>query len=259
MRRIAVATATACAVLAIVPAIASAHNGSVVMKCSSVTYTYNNESFGDGGTTSIQTILETVTIDGAQAAQTTVTVNPLQAGTTISTLPITLSGGSHTVVANAFDETTGKAVVVNSLSSGQSAPNGHFPVTQTVSACPAPLTPGFWKNHQAATSALLPQSLGGYSVTTFSQASAVFKQMNCGKDGAFGCLAGHLLAAELNVANQAIEPACASDAISAANTLLSTDGYVGPIGKYSLSAGDTAEAISLANTLSNYSSGSPSC
>jgi hypothetical protein len=249
----------ACCVLGIIPAIASAHNGSVTMKCSSVTYTYNDKSFGDGGTTAVQTIVETVTVDGAQVAQTTTTVNPLDGGTTVSTVPITLSSGSHTVVANAFDQTTGKEVLVNSLASGQTDVNGHFPVTETVSGCPAALTPGYWKNHQAATTALLPQPLGGYTVTTFSQAQDVFAAMNCGKSSAFGCLAGQLLAAELNVANQANEPACAATAISDANSLLSSGGYVGPSGTYSLSASVRAEAVSLASALSNYNQGSSTC
>jgi hypothetical protein len=262
MRRIALAIAMACGMLAITPAIASAHTGTVAMTCSSVTYTFDDASFAYGGTTFVQTILETVSIGGTKTAQTTVQINPLDGSTTVSSLPISVPAGSHTVVADAFDQTTGAEVQIVVLANGQTSTNGYFPVTQTVQGCAGALTPGFWKNHEAATSALLPQSLGGFAVTTFSDAHAVFVAMNCGNSSsqnAFGCLAGHLLAAELNVANGAAEPGCASSAISEANSLLSGDGYVGPTGTYALSAADRATAVSLAGSLSNYNNGSPTC
>ena len=60
-------------------------------------------------------------------------------------------------------------------------------------------TPGYWKNHQAATTAHLPQLLGSYTVSTFAQATAIFDAMKC--SDAINCLAGHLLAAELDVAS----------------------------------------------------------
>src|SRR5712691_11968939 len=46
-------------------------------------------------------------------------------------------------------------------------------------------------------SAQVPQTLGGYTVSTFAQASAIFDAMNC--SDAINCLAGHLLAAQLDV------------------------------------------------------------
>lgn len=93
-------------------------------------------------------------------------------------------------------------------------------------------TPGYWKNHQAATSALLPQSLGGYTVSTFAQATAVFAAMKC--SDAVNCLAGHLLAAELDVANGS--SICISGVIFQANQFLMKVGYAGP-GSYTISAG----------------------
>ena len=39
-------------------------------------------------------------------------------------------------------------------------------------------TPGYWKKHEAATTALLPQPLGSYTVSTFTQATAVFDAMS---------------------------------------------------------------------------------
>src|SRR5205823_6595506 len=65
-------------------------------------------------------------------------------------------------------------------------------------------TIGYWKNHQSQTTALLPQKLGNYNVATFAQATAVFNATNCSSttpQDAIGCLAGQLLAAELNLAN----------------------------------------------------------
>lgn len=122
-------------------------------------------------------------------------------------------------------------------------------------------TPGYWKNHSGATTPLLPVFLGGYKVDTFAKAQAVFNAMNC--SDAVGCLAGQLLAAELNVKNGVGAPACASTAISSANNFLSTVpvdtgttpptvGYAGPTGTYSLTSSQRATAIALNNTLSNF-------
>jgi hypothetical protein len=268
MRRLPLAVTVAFALLAIAPSIAAAHTGTATVTCTSVTYTYDNASFGNGGTTQVQTILEQVFIDGSSipAAETTVQINPLAGGTTTSSLAISVptDGHSHTVTVDAFDETTGHEVQVGSLSSGQTSNNGYFPITQTITcaAASAPLTPGYWKNHEAATTALLPQSLGGYTVDTFAKAQAVFDAMNCGNSSsqnAFGCLAGHLLAAELNEANGAASPSCVTNAISEANALLSSGGYSGPTGTYSLTVAQRNAAISIAGTLDAFNNGSPTC
>src|SRR5262249_51843303 len=50
---------------------------------------------------------------------------------------------------------------------------------QTESPFAPALTPGFWKNHEAATTALLPITLGAYNVNTFPKARAVFVAMKC--------------------------------------------------------------------------------
>ena len=115
------------------------------------------------------------------------------------------------------------------------------------------LTPGFWKNHQAATTALLPQPLGKYTVSTFSQATAVFAAMKC--SDAVNCLAGHLLAAELDVANGS--SICIAGVIFQANQFLKQVGYTGP-GSYTISAGQRASALSLEQTLDNYTNDSTS-
>ncbi len=112
-------------------------------------------------------------------------------------------------------------------------------------------TPGYWKNHEAATTALLPQPLGGYTVSTFAQAVAVFDAMKC--SDAVNCLAGHLLAAQLDVANGS--STCIAGAISDANAFLTSVGYAGP-GSYTITAAQRAQALSLEQTLDNYTNDS---
>jgi hypothetical protein len=114
-------------------------------------------------------------------------------------------------------------------------------------------TPGFWKNHQTATTALLPQPLGGYTVSTFAQASAVFDAMKC--NDAVNCLAGHLLAAELDVANGS--SICIAGVIFQANQFLVRAGYTGP-GSYTIRPGPRAHAIALEQALDNYTNDSTS-
>jgi hypothetical protein len=117
-------------------------------------------------------------------------------------------------------------------------------------------TPGYWKNHKAATTALLPQTLGTYVVSTFAEAKAVFVAMKC--SNAADCLAGHLLAAELDVANGS--STCINSVIAAANTLLKNAGYNGPL-SVNLTGATAAKAKSLASQLDKYTndSTSPNC
>lgn len=114
-------------------------------------------------------------------------------------------------------------------------------------------TPGFWKNHEAATTALLPQMLGHYTVSTFVQAKAIFDAMNC--SDAVNCLAGHLLAAQLDVANGS--SICITGVIFQANQFLDKVGYAGP-GTYTITAAQRAHAISLEQALDNYTNDSTS-
>jgi hypothetical protein len=114
-------------------------------------------------------------------------------------------------------------------------------------------TPGYWKNHETATTALLPQTLGGYTVSTFAQAQAVFDAMNCAD--AVNCLAGHLLAAQLDVANGS--SICISGVIFQANQFLIKVGYAGP-GSYTITAGQRTTAINLGTQLDNYTNDSTS-
>jgi IgGFc binding protein/Divergent InlB B-repeat domain/Bacterial Ig-like domain (group 1) len=132
-------------------------------------------------------------------------------------------------------------------------------VTATFALAPpsvGALSPGYWKTHQAQTTALLPITLGNYTVSTFAQATAVFNNMNCGtssQNGAAGCLAGQLLAAKLNVKNGA--GTCIAPTIANADAFLVSINYVGPSGTYSLSAAQRALAIQLKDALDKYNNG----
>jgi hypothetical protein len=135
----------------------------------------------------------------------------------------------------------------------------------------AGLTIGYWKTHLAFdsrhpdapyTAKYLPQLLGTYVVDTTAKATAVFNANDCSSKTSAGinCLAAQLLAAELNVANNASN--CADGIIADANTFLSggtVDGvtgvvYTGPK-TYTVTAAQRAEAISLKTALDMYNNG----
>ena len=114
-------------------------------------------------------------------------------------------------------------------------------------------TPGYWKNHAAATTALLPQTLGGYTVSTFADAQAVFNAMKCNQPA--DCLAGHLLAAQLDVANGSAT--CVAATIADANTFLISIGYNG-VASYTLTSAQQTLALSYEATLDSYTNDSTS-
>jgi len=124
--------------------------------------------------------------------------------------------------------------------------------TVTITAPVARLTPGYWKNHLSK--AKLPQTLGNYTVDSYDKATAVYSGMNCSNvqdQNAIGCLAGHLLAATLNVANGA--DGCIGPTIATADAFLKSIGYSGPTGGYpTLTATQRSTAISLKTTLDQY-------
>ena len=118
------------------------------------------------------------------------------------------------------------------------------------------LTPGFWKNHASATSALLPQTLGGWPVSTFASAQAIFDAMKCSAPA--NCLAAHLLAAELDMA--AGSATCILPVVNDANALLSSIGYHG-VANYTLTSAQATQALSDEVALDNYTNDSngPTC
>jgi hypothetical protein len=145
------------------------------------------------------------------------------------------------------------------------------------------LTPGYWKTHLTLdrkhpdapyTAKYLPICLGGtwngtdctggylgkFAVKTTTDATNVFNAMNCSNTGsnstlnqnAVGCLAGHLLAAKLNVANGT--NTCITTTIGLADAALSGDHYIGPSGNYTGIA-NRAYLITLKTALDKYNNG----
>jgi len=145
--------------------------------------------------------------------------------------------------------------------------------SQRVTVCfyNAALTPGYWKNHltydskhpnDPYTAKYLPKSLGNYAVSSTALATAVFNAMNCNNTGsvsqlnqnAIGCLAGHLLAAKLNVANGA-NP-CITTVIGLADTFLIGIPYTGPTGNYTaIGTVKRNQAITYKNAFDKYNNG----
>lgn len=118
-------------------------------------------------------------------------------------------------------------------------------------------TPGYWKNHPEVitANALLPQPLGAFTVNSLADVNAVFDAMNCSstKSGdAAGCLAGQLLAAELNLAMGSLPCVDIVSTIAAANALLTAIGYSGPSGTYTLTDAQRAQALTLKDALDRY-------
>jgi len=104
-------------------------------------------------------------------------------------------------------------------------------------------------------------------VGTILKAAEVFKAMNCSStkaQDAIGCLAGHLLATKLNLANGSL--ACPSilqavadaDAFLKGQTVNGVPGinYTGPSGSYTLTAAQRNLVISLKTKLDNYNNNS---
>jgi len=125
----------------------------------------------------------------------------------------------------------------------------------------ANLTPGFWKTHSNATQPLLDKGifLGTYQVVTFADAKTILSGMGCGSVGPLNCMAGMLLAAELNLANGGSTCIVTNGVIAQANALLTSYNYQG-FKSYSISKADAALAMQLHDELSAYNiDGVPTC
>jgi hypothetical protein len=112
--------------------------------------------------------------------------------------------------------------------------------------------PRYWKTHAAITTALLPQSLGNYSVSTYAEAEDVLSEVGCSQVGGLNCMAEMLVAAELNLADGGSTCIVTNGTTNAAKNLLTKYSYSGPGTVYTLSAADQSLAISLYDELSAY-------
>ncbi len=161
------------------------------------------------------------------------------------------AGGSHTYAA------AGPYTITVTVVDGGGNTTGATAATSVAVVPPADaLSAGYWKNHQAHTTSLLAITLGGYTVGTFVDATAVFANMNCGKSSpndAAGCLAAQLLAAKLNTKNGA--GPCIAPTIASADAFLASIGYTGPNATYTLAAAQRALAIQLKDVLDTYNNG----
>jgi hypothetical protein len=130
------------------------------------------------------------------------------------------------------------------------------------------LTPGYWKNHefgkngQPGTQPLLDKApgifLGTFQVKTFKDAKTILSGMGCGSVGPINCMAGMLLAAELNLANGGSTCIVTNGVIAQANALLVLVGYNGFDTNYTHA--HDAEAKTLHDLLSAYNiDGVPTC
>jgi hypothetical protein len=174
------------------------------------------------------------------------------------------------------------SMTVQALSAGSGGEPASIAWDAAALSVPAPpppaashaLTLAYWKHHKAPVSAtcgpsngcrrtgpwtsqFLSQTLGGYSVDTTQEAIAVWAAKNCGSSKApqvIGCLAAHLLAAKLNVANAA--STCIAGTLAGADAFLTGVTYAGPSGTYPLTSGQRDLAIQLKNTLKAYNNGS---
>jgi hypothetical protein len=158
------------------------------------------------------------------------------------------TGGAGTDTIHATTTVTVGGVTLT-RSTGDSHVGDGSDVTKTFTPPTSPaLTPGFWKNHQAATTALLPITLGGYTVGTFAQAVAVFDAMKC--SAPIDCLAGHLLAAKLDLASGSSKSI--SSVVTQADALLSLLNYAGPGNYTPPTAAQKTLALQLEVLLDNY-------
>jgi hypothetical protein len=208
------------------------------------------------------TVTDSATVTGSGPTPTgTVTFTFFTNGTCT---PTGTSAGTFTLSSTGTATSNTESGLAAGSYSFQATYNGDTTYLPSTGACEpftvqAPgvvqLTPGFWKNHPNATGPLLPLPLGNYTVTTFAQAQAVLSSISCGTTG-IGCLAGQLLATELNVANGG--STCIAPVIAQANALLVTIGYNGP-GTGSVTSAQAAQAKSLASQLAAYSSDKVGC
>jgi hypothetical protein len=141
----------------------------------------------------------------------------------------------------------------------------------------APLTPGYWRNHLGPitsacksnagcssngpyTNTYLPQTLGNFTVAKndYDTVRKIFDNMNCSNtstgNNAIGCLAGHLLATKLNLANGA-DGTCVSTYVTQADTFLVNVNYNGPKTGAFTGSYTRAVAISIKNHLDSFNNG----
>jgi hypothetical protein len=251
-------------------------------------------SAGCSGTiTSGQTKTCTVTNDDKPAHLTVIkhVINNDKGTATASSFTMTI-GGVTATGGNSFpgsESGTEKVVTPGSYTVTETGPAGYFTTfsddcTGTIALGGSKTcivtnndigprrTPGYWKTHEAALAPMLPVKLGNFSVSTLASAMAVFNAMNCSSskpNDAIGCLAAHLFATKLNVANgnsPCIQPTVnkadsflKAGTVTAGGTTATGVTYTGPAGTYTLSSSQRTVATTLAGALDSYNNDKKGC
>jgi uncharacterized repeat protein (TIGR01451 family) len=223
---------------------AALHAGTFTVPASTSLGNPTNVSFGfSDDNTGAPTSDFTATIDWGDASNSTGVIGGSGGSYT--------AGGSHTYAA------AGPYTITVTVVDDGGSTTGATAATSVVVVPPADaLSAGYWKNHQAHTTSLLSITLGGYTVDTFADATAVFANMNCGRSSpndAAGCLAAQFLAANLNLKNGA--GTCIAPTLASADAFLVSIGYTGPNATYTLTAAQRAQAIELKDVLDKYNNG----
>jgi|GEM_PF-6472539 len=191
----------------------------------------------------------------------TVAVKADATGSAFAALPVCATG--ETPVANGC-----VSIAVGGSLVQFDAVATHFSTWAVVIVAPPPVfvparTLGEWKADRTGTASLLPQRLGDYVVGTLADAKSVFDATNCSKSkaaDAIGCLAGHLLTAELNlaagIAARGVADVARADRFLRAESVDGIVGirYAGP-GTYALGKVQRSLALSLKNALDAYNNG----
>jgi hypothetical protein len=166
---------------------------------------------------------------------------------------VLIAGGTVFAKSGGFKDASSKGSSASSQYCPPGSQTGGKKQDPRPENCGVALTIGYWRNHQRHLELLLPVTLGSFAVTNFSTAKAVFDAADCGKNtskSSVGCLAGQLLAAELNIKNQA--STCIQPTIDQANAFLQSIGYTGPSGTYTLTDAQRAQTVQLKSALDHY-------
>jgi hypothetical protein len=227
-------------------------SGTTEITCSQVVWSFTGFPNAENNT-----VTEKVTVNGTTQSTTIFKFNGPSGSNTVA---VTAPAGNVKIDALAHWNTNGVTGLFDHIRQ----------LTCPAPPPAAPLTPGYWKNHLSTgspnTKQHLPQSIGNYEVDTTEKAAAIFKAMRCSNassssQNAIGCLAGQLLATELNLANGS--NACIAAVVSKANSWLmgnTQDGvpgvvYAGPSVSYTITQAQRNEAIALKDPLATYNTG----
>jgi len=252
MRAFGLACVFGCITAAVFAGVASANfSGSVAITCTSATYSLS--AFPSGP----QDVLETVFVDGAVAAQTTISFTGPDGGSSVITFSVPSDGLPHFIEANAYSLTNATPVFglpgVATLTCGTTPPPPPPP-----SGCT--YTKGFYRNHDDATAAVVASMGGSVPAGSTSLNAAQLQAILNATPGSPGNvsftsnlllnLVQQLLTSELNVQRGSTASPGVQSAIASVNSGISVTINGGLIQLSGAAQG------ALADTLSGFNAGS---